>query len=35
MVNEGQKGDSTHHVQRKAFPLIKKECSKLVFHGLA
>ena len=35
MVKEGQKGDSTYHAQRKAFPLIKKECRKLVFHGLA
>ena len=34
MVKEGQKGDSTYHAQRKAFPLIKKEGRKLVFHGL-
>ena len=31
----GQKGDSTYHAQRKTFPLIKRECGKLVFHALA
>ena len=35
MVKEGQKGDSTYRAQRKAFPLIKEEFRKLIFHSLA
>ena len=35
MVKEGKKRESPYRTQRKAFPLIKKEFSKLVFHGLA
>ena len=35
MVKGGQKGDFTYRAPRKAFPRIKKEFRKFIFHSLA